>query len=362
MSKKIDFGFCTQHRKKGSEIIELAKLAEDLGFGSFWYPEDPYQRGVFVTIATIAAHTKKLMIGTCVMNVFMRHPVSIAQEWAALDEFSEGRAILGISAGHPSWLREQLNLPWEKPLTAVRETVDIFESLIAGEAVTYDGNIFKISNPDQAFLQHLQFSEVELRFPPVKSKIPIHLGAGGPKNLQFCGERLDGFLMVAGASTSAKAMAYAYDNLKIGAIRAGRNADDIDVTLPFLLLISENDQQARDQMKSLIAAVLISNCDSGLGEQYEKRGWLPVSYLKELKEASLRGEEPADFITDDVLDDYSVSGSPERCIELITKMTGKGINRFVIHDWGEGGKLQGIDFNIEASMRLFAEKVMPEFL
>ena len=183
MSKKIDFGFCTQHRKKGSEIIELAKLAEDLGFGSFWYPEDPYFRGPFVTIATIAAHTKKLMIGTCIMNVFMRHPVSIAQEWAALDEYSEGRAILGISAGGSMWLKDQLNLPWKKPLTAVRETVDIFEPLIAGESVEYEGDVFTITKSKNP---HPMFLGVKLGFTLLRPKIPTHLGAEGPKSIQFC--------------------------------------------------------------------------------------------------------------------------------------------------------------------------------
>ena len=360
MSKKIDFGICTQDRKKGSEIISLARLAEDLGFGSFWYPEDPYMRGPFVTIATIAAHTKKLMIGTCVMNVFMRHPVSIAQEWAALDEYSEGRTILGVSAGGDSWLKDQLNLPWKKPLTAVRETVDIFEKLIAGEAVRYEGDIFKVSGAEHQADPLLP--KVELCFTPFRSKIPIHLGASGPKNLQFCGERLDGLLMAGGAYVSSNALDFINDNLKIGAARTGRNIGDIDITIPFALSISENDQGARDQMRPMVAANLIRMYASGFGEAHEKRGCLPVTFLKELKEASLRGEDPADLITDDILDDYSVSGSPERCKELIARMIKKGINRFVILDLEEGAKLQGIDFDMETSMRLFAEKVMPEFL
>ena len=360
MSKKIDFGICTQDRKKGSEIIKLAKLAEDLGFGSFWYPEDPYFRGPFVTIATIAAHTKKLMIGTCIMNVFMRHPVSIAQEWAALDDYSEGRAILGISAGGSIFLKDQLNLPWEKPLTAVRETIDIFERLIAGEAVSYEGDMFKISNPEQSFDSN--FPKVKLGFSPFKSKIPIHLGASGPKNLQFCGERLDGIILGAGITVSSKALGFIHDNLKTGAVRTDRNLDDIDITYPMILNISENDQETRDRMKKFVANSLIFSYETGLSQANEKRGWLPVSFHKEVKEASLRGENPANLITDDILDDYTVSGSPERCKELIARMIKKGINRFVIYDWAEHGKLQGIDFDAETSMRLFAEKVMPEFL
>ena len=259
MSKKIDFGFLTQHQEKGSEIIRLAKLAEDIGFGSYWVPEDPYYRGSFVTAATIAAHTKKMMIGTSVINPFLRHPVAIAQEWAALDDYSEGRAMLGIASGAPQFLKDQLNLPWKKPLTAVRETVDISEKLIAGEAVNYEGELFNISNPKMAFESF--FSEVKLAIPPYKSKIPIHLGASGPKFLQFCGERLDGLILGLGVPVNPKSMSFVDDNLKIGAAKTGRDVNDIDITLLMTLSISENDQEARDRMKRYLADMWMDGTD-----------------------------------------------------------------------------------------------------
>ena len=361
MSKKIDFGFLTQHQEKGSEIIRLAKLAEDIGFGGYWVPEDPYYRGSFVTAATIAAHTTKMMIGTSVINPFLRHPVAIAQEWAALDDYSEGRAILGIAAGASVFLKDQLNLPWKKPLTAVRETVDIFEKLIAGEAVSYEGELFNVSNLKMAMES---FSpKVKLSIPTYKSKIPIHLGAGGPKFLQFCGERLDGMILPGGGPVNPESMRFIDDNLKIGAAKTGRDVNDIDITLLMNLSISENDQEARNRMKQYIALMMPSFLgDLGLAESYEKRGWFSTSFLKELKEASIQGEDPADLITDEILDEYVVSGSPERCKELIARMIEMGINRFVLVDYSNYMAPYGIDFDVETSMRLFAEKVMPEFL
>lgn len=359
MSKEVGFGLLTQHQEKGCEVIRLAKLAEDLGYGTYWVPEDPYYRGSFVTAATIAAHTTKIRINTSVINPFLRHPVAIAQEWSALDEFSEGRAMLGISSGAPVWLRDQLNLPWRKPLTAVRETIDIFERLVAGEAITYDGELFQISNPESPFKA---IPSVKLSIPPYRSKIPVHLGAQGPKFMQLCGERCDGFIMGLSASVSETALSYINENLRIGAERNGRDASNLDISLLMTLSISENDQEARDRIKPFVAAMQIEMFDYGDPDRYPDL-CLPKSYLKELSEYAKKGGNAADLITDDVLDDYVIAGSPERCKERIARLVDAGINSFVLVDYANyGEKYGGVTFDVEPSMKIFAEKVMPAFL
>lgn len=360
MRKKIDFGLLTQHQEKGSEIIRLAKLAESLGFGTYWVPEDPYYRGSFVTAGTIAAHTTTMRISTSVINPFLRHPVAIAQEWAALDDYSEGRAMLGIASGGAFFLRDQLNLPWKKPLTAVRETVDIFEQLIAGETANYDGEIFQVSSLKQSTVHG---SQVKLSIPPFRSKIPIHVGASGPKLLQYCGERLDGLIMPGLRSVSDASLSYTKENLGIGAARSGRDVNDIDISWLMTLSISENDQEAREHIKPFIAAYLVDVFDSGGGDILESRDGLAVSYLEQLSNYAKAGGNPADLITDDILDDYTVSGCPERCKEQIARLIEKGINSFVLVDFTNyGRKYGGVTFDVESMMKLLSEKVMPEFL
>lgn len=362
MRKKIDFGLLTQHQEKGSEIIRLAKLAESLGFGTYWVPEDPCYRGSFVTAATIAAHTTTMRISTSVINPFLRHPVAIAQEWAALDDFSEGRAILGIASGGPSHLRDQLNLPWKKPLTAVRETVDIFERLIAGEAVEYDGEIFQISNPEGLNIGG-NSSSVKLNFPTYRAKIPVHVGASGPKFLQFCGERLDGLIMGGLTSVSDASLSYIKENLSIGAAKSERDVNDIDISWLMTLSISEDDQEAREHIKPFIATYLVKAFDNGGRDNLESRDGLAISYLEKLSDYAKGGGNPADLISDDILDSYAVSGSPERCKEQIAKLIDAGINSFILVDFTNyGRKYGGVSFDVESMMKLLSEKVMPEFL
>jgi 5,10-methylenetetrahydromethanopterin reductase len=354
MSKVKDFGFMPMTQKSGREMIRLAKLAEDLGYGTCWLAEDPYVRGPFTTMATIAAHTKKMRISTAVTNPNMRHPVCLAMELSALDDFSEGRAVLGMGVGGP-FISEQLNMPWHKPTTTLRETIDIFEPLIRGETVNYDGDRFKVSG-------------VSLSSPTYRPKIPVYLGSMGPKNLQLCGERADGPLIGTGASIGAKQLAFYRDNLTIGAAKSGRNISDLDVTLLMSLSLSNNDKEAREQIKSYILKNLVAFYDVG-AEKYVERD-LPSSFSEALSEYGLLNgswkerwspnTDQMDLITDDIIDMFAIAGDPERCKERIARLVEGGVNSFILVDNGFYHKPLGDD--IEPMMRMFAEKIMPEFL
>ena len=90
-----------------------AQAAERMGFDSFWVPEDYVFPGAFSSCAAIAAATSKIKIGTGVVNPFTRHPVLLAMELAALDQLSEGRAILGLGASIKLWIEEQMGIRYD---------------------------------------------------------------------------------------------------------------------------------------------------------------------------------------------------------------------------------------------------------
>ena len=67
---------------------------------------------------------------------------------------------------------------------------------------------------------------------------------------------------------------------------------------------------------------------------------------------------PLDLITDDVIDRYAIAGSPERCKERIARLVDAGVNSFILIDHSNYGAV----IDIESTMRVFQEKIMPEFL
>jgi probable F420-dependent oxidoreductase len=146
---------------------ELARLAEAAGFESVWVPEhlvmpvhmtgapntphadappisastpayDPW-----VELATMAAVTESVRLGTYVFNIGLRHPFVTARAVTTLDNVSDGRVILGIGA---SWLRQEweaTELPFDSRGRRVDETIGIVKRLFTEDVVEHDGEFFR---------------------------------------------------------------------------------------------------------------------------------------------------------------------------------------------------------------------------
>ncbi|MER3445534.1 MAG: LLM class flavin-dependent oxidoreductase [Candidatus Dadabacteria bacterium] len=188
-----------------SELIEVARLAEELGFHSIWVPE-MWGRDAFSLLAFIAIHTKRINLGTGIVSVFSRTPAIIAQTVATLDEISGGRMVLGLGTSGPIVIEDWHGIKFEKPLRRTREYIEIIRMILNGSRVDYTGEIFKLKN-------------FRLQFTPRKD-IPIYIASIGPKNIRLTGELADGwipFLIPKGYIQDAK------KELAAGAWAAGRD-------------------------------------------------------------------------------------------------------------------------------------------
>ncbi|MBF8302799.1 MAG: 5,10-methylenetetrahydromethanopterin reductase, partial [Candidatus Dadabacteria bacterium] len=105
-----------------TELIEIARLAEELGYNSIWVPE-MWGRDAFSLLTLLALNTKTVKLGTGIVSVFSRTPAVIAQTIATLDEISEGRMILGLGTSGPIVIKDWHGLDFEKPLQRTREYV-----------------------------------------------------------------------------------------------------------------------------------------------------------------------------------------------------------------------------------------------
>jgi 5,10-methylenetetrahydromethanopterin reductase len=77
------------------QLVDLAVLAESVGFDSVWFPHDPFMRHTWVMMAAVAEHTDRIQIGTVGTNPYTTDPSEIASFIATLDDLSKGRSILG---------------------------------------------------------------------------------------------------------------------------------------------------------------------------------------------------------------------------------------------------------------------------
>ena len=183
MADKPDFYLVTprmplQEPALPNEITELSSMAEDLGYDRVWIIETNDRDG-FAVASEITVATKRIVVGTNIVSVFTRTPTLLAMGAVTLDELSGGRFVLGIGPGGTEIVRDGHGVTFTKPLTRVRESLDIIRPLVRGERVTYDGAVFKIQ---EGF---------RLRVGARNPDLPVYISALNPKMLQLAGEKAE---------------------------------------------------------------------------------------------------------------------------------------------------------------------------
>ena len=175
-------------------FIELAQKAEAFGFDSVFTAE-AYGSDCFTPLAAIAVSTSKIRLCTGVMQISARTPVCAAMSALTLDHISNGRLCLGVGVSGPQVVEGWYGQPFKRPLERTREWLDIFQQVIAREApVALNGEQYKLpyDGPNNLHLGKPLKSITH----PLRKKIPVFLGAEGPKNIALAAERFDGWMPI----------------------------------------------------------------------------------------------------------------------------------------------------------------------
>jgi F420-dependent oxidoreductase-like protein len=172
--------------------VELAKEAERFGFDSLWTAE-AYGSDVFTPLAWIGAKTSRIKLGTGITQLSARTPASVAMTAATLDHLSGGRVILGLGVSGPQVVEGWYGQPFAKPLARTREYVEVIRRILRREEpVTLEGEHYSLPyrGPGSVGLG----KPLKLTVHPIRTDIPILLGAEGPKNVALATEIADGWL------------------------------------------------------------------------------------------------------------------------------------------------------------------------
>ena len=171
-------------------IVELAQEAENLGYDTIWCPEI-YGADCFTPLSWIGAHTSKINLGTSIMQISARTPASAAMHAMTLDYLSNGRMILGIGVSGPQVVEGWYGQPYPKPLARTREWIDIFRQVTSRQApVTFEGKHYQLPLKGGTGLGKPLKSILH----PARERIPLYLGAEGPKNVALGAELCDGWI------------------------------------------------------------------------------------------------------------------------------------------------------------------------
>lgn len=297
------------------QLVEYAKLAEKKGFDSVWIAEDYFLRDAFCPLSSIAFATRKIKLGSGVVNPYTRHTVLIAETIATLDEIAKGRSILALGTGVIS-LIQQMGIKVEKPLQMMRESVEIIRRLLAEEETTYQGSVLQVNKVK--FGANPYFDLVG-RFKPLRKRIPIYLAAMGPKMLQLAGEIGDGVLFSVGLPPPY--VKYAIENLTIGAKRANRSVSEVDVGCYIACAPLKKNNPAGKVIRGFVAFMV-----SYASEEVLKMSNLESSDALRIREVlEKKGmAEASKHVSDEMIEATGAFGTPEKIIERIEEYASYG--------------------------------------
>lgn len=295
------------------EAVERAVRAEDLGFEAIFFADshmnnvDPYQ-----AMALCAAKTKKIRFGTAVTNMVYRDPTITANSFATLNEISEGRAIIGLGTG-------------DGPVYSLGRTATKLNEFEKGLSTIR--NLLHDRGIDVPNSQERAGGNVKLK--AGARPVPIYISAEGPKTLRVAGRTCDGVIL--GTGFDKAVTDWARRRIADGATSAGRSSDEIDIMPAGMIVVDDDGELARRRVRSRMANRAHHNFRFTM-ETVPEGEAAGVRRFMDNFDISKPIEERIDpsFVTDYLLERFTIAGTPEQCIAKVKRLEAGGIRRILL--------------------------------
>jgi F420-dependent oxidoreductase-like protein len=218
------------------EQVELARLADREGLDSVWVSE-AWGQDVVSVLGHLSAVTERIGLGSGLLQIPARTPAMTAMAAATLDVLSGGRFRLGLGVSGPQVSEGWHGVPFARPLRRTREYVEIVRTALSGEPLAHEGEEFKLPADGTGLGKPLK-----LLIRPVQERIPIYLGAIGPRAVEQTAEIADGW------------MPFFFSPELLEPIRA--SGRDIDVAPVVMVCVADDVDRARDLARPWLALYL----------------------------------------------------------------------------------------------------------
>jgi len=223
--------------------LDYVKYAEEKGFEAVWQAESRLVRDAIVPMAAYAAVTERIKVGSGVINNWTRNIGLLAATFLTLDDLAPDRIICGIGAWWDP-LAKNVGIDRKKPLTAMRETIEVLRRLLNMERVTFHGEFHHVDG--------IELDVVHGRREP--RNVPIMIGATGDKMMELTGEIADGAVL--NYCVPPEYNDHAMELLDIGAKRSGRSVYDLDRPQLVVCSVDEDREKAIDTTRGLLTQYL----------------------------------------------------------------------------------------------------------
>jgi F420-dependent oxidoreductase-like protein len=288
-------------RRDWDTLVEYVEEAEKLGVEFTWSAEAWGQDAV-VPLAFLAAKTKTIKLGSGIMQISARTPSMTAMTALTMATVSNDRFILGLGASGPQVVEGLQGVPFDRPLTRMRENIEIIRMAFRGERIAFSGQHYQLPLPGGEG-KALRLSQ------PGNDKIPIYLATLSPKSLELTGELADGWL---GTSFTPETADVVIEHIRKGAEKAGRSLSDIDLQVGGSVAISDDVDELIRSRKAGLAfqlGAMGSAQHNFYNDSFKRQGFAEVAREVQKLWISGRREQAAETVPDDLVTRTNLLGT-----------------------------------------------------
>jgi F420-dependent oxidoreductase-like protein len=296
--------------------LSIAAQADEAGLDGVWVSEAWGQDAVSI-LAILADRTKRIHLGSALMQIPARPPTTAAMAAATIDVISGGRFRMGLGVSGPQVSEGWYGVPFTRPLARTREYVEIVRKAWARELVAYEGEEFRLPSAEGTGLG----KPLRLMIAPAQDSIPVYLGAIGPRAIVQTGEIADGWLPAFFNPHDAADLLAGLDE---GLERSGRTRSNVDIAPLVPVSVHEDLREAQQAVRPFIAFYL-----GGMGAKgknfyvdlCEKYGF--GAEANEIQDRFLAGDRmgAVNAVTEDIIEVGSIACEPG---DLETKLAAYG--------------------------------------
>jgi probable F420-dependent oxidoreductase len=297
---------------KVQDTVDRVKWAEANGYDDAWFGDGGAPDSL-TTVAAIAHHTQRLRLGVAVTPVFTRTPAVLAATANVLGQILPGRFVMGLGASSQNMMDGWHGVPLEKPVTRVKETAIMVKSMLAGEK----------SNFDLETLRSRGYVQPKLDVP-----VPVYMAALRSGMIETAAEVSDGVIF---NLWPKRALPKMIEHVKIGARRAGKDPETVEVVNRHMVLVTDDKESARNRFRAAFAPYYATPVYNSFlaWAGYEdaaaviREGW-----------AQKDRNKTTGAISDEMVDEIAIIGSESECRERLQWCAKTGIHTHIIAPLG----------------------------
>ena len=329
MKREISIAFQTD--KTAAQYIALAKLVNSYDFDVVsLYCDAPFHPP-YPPLMLMAPHIDRARLGVAAVPPSRIHPIDIAANTALLADVARGGVYVGIARG--AWLKDHGIAEHQPPLQAIREAVEVVRYLLSGQTGGYPGVVYRLA------------PHVRAPYPLPDRFVPVLIGTWGKTMAALAGEIADEVKI--GGSANPDMIPVMRRYVARGAEKIGRSPEHIGIAIGAVSVVDEDRKQARMAARRSVSLYLpvVAELDPTLEIE-------PALIERMQRHVNHRDwDAAAGLISDDLLDRFAFSGSPDDLIAQASRLFDAGANRI---EFGTPHGLQP-----ERGIRLLGEKVIP---